>query len=638
MNSCKSSLPKDVTLSDSPDDYTIWHQILSPPLNNTKSKAFLREFLSGFTVALAQVPEAVAFAFTAGVDPIVGLQAAWIICLITALFGGAPGSISGATGAIAVVLPEFVEEHGVGFLFITIIIMGMIEIVLGLVGVGKLVRLIGAPVMIGFCNGLAIVIFLAQFHSFKHECEANYDGPFKGCWLEGDVIAWQCGIILVTMLTIVYIPKLTKSFPPSLAGIIVGTILEFAVVRPVGNETPLVEDLASVKGTFPKLIWFDDQYSGIPNFFEANTWSTAFPTALTLAVIGLVESLLTMQLVSEITRKKSSAMKECLAQGVANVVVGMFGGMGGCAMIGQSMINVKSGGVTRISSSVAGIFLLVIILAAYKLINLIPTASLAGVMFMVVIGTFDWGSLQLMFHSALPLKYRKHPKLNAHQKIKRADALVIAVVTIVAVLVNLAVAVAAGVLLSAVFFSWDQKDVFEVKTFLVDVETEDNKGEKPDEVKKIYRIHGPLFFGTAQEFEKSFDAVEDPKMVEVHLENAHITDYSALASLNKIANRYKEQEKVLVLKNVQPQAMKVIRKAKHIMFVYDMDQEEEKNEEYFEAMEIDPKFYDAAHVRYKNSEEAMLKLDKKEEEKTDVESRAETASTKSEDEKPLSKV
>jgi SulP family sulfate permease len=385
---------------DDPFFYNTWRKILSRPMIKPKWQALLRELLSGLTVSLAQVPEAVAFAFTAGVPPLVGLQAAWIVGLIDAVGGGAPGMVSGATGALAVVLPQFVEDNGIGFLFIAVLLMGIIQLIFAAVGGAKLVKLIGHPVMIGFCNGLAIVIFAAQFHSFKYlyfcqgscsgdpsassTCVETTEAPnktFVKCpvWITGATAGWQALEVLATMAIIFLLPKCTKAFPPSLAGIVLGTVIEHAIVRTTGYRTPTVKDMGSLEGSFPVPIWLDSQYTNqIPPLDQLSTYTTALPISATLAVIGLVESLMTLQLVGEITEKKPNPHRESFAQGIANVVTGIFGGMGGCAMIGQSMINVKSGGVTRISTSFAASFLLVIILAAYPLINLIPVASLAG--------------------------------------------------------------------------------------------------------------------------------------------------------------------------------------------------------------------------------------------------------------------
>ena len=591
-------------------------------------------------MALAQVPEAVAFSFTAGVDPIIGLQAAWMMCFITAILGGAPGMISGATGAIAVVLPAFVAEHGLGFLFVAIILMGIIQMIFGLLGAGKLVKLIGAPTMLGFVNGLAIVIFLAQFHTFKEECSSHEessdshalrkidynqsnarrvlsaDGPFQGCWLDYQTILWQCLLIICTMLTIYLLPKLTKAFPASLAGIILATALEFALIRPLNFETPLVEDLASVKGAFPIPVWLDSQYSSVdfPSFFDIKTYKICLPVSLTLAVIGLVESLLTLQLVSEVTRKKGEPKRECLAQGVANVITGILGGMGGCAMIGQSMINVTSGGITRISSAVAGLFLLIILLAAYPLINLIPIAGLTGVMFMVVIGTFDWNSLKLIFSSAMPLKLRSHPKLHSHSKVKRTDVVIIIVVTVVAVLVNLAVAVAAGVLISTVVFTWDQKDVFYVYPVDNDQNENDSKKKQSSTKLKVYKMYGPLFFGTSQTFEASFNPKQEGKdvgIVELDVSSGSLCDYSAIVSINKVAQQHKACGKIFKLRNVNQKCMEQLRKAKHLVFTYDRELGTEENDSLLRAMEIDSledirTYYSASNIRVHNDGEFQV--------------------------------
>mmetsp|Transcript_4320 Transcript_4320/g.5006 ORF Transcript_4320/g.5006 Transcript_4320/m.5006 type:complete len:631 (+) Transcript_4320:178-2070(+) len=602
------------------NDYNRWYTILSRPYSRAKGRAFLREFLSGVTVSLAQVPEAVAFAFTAGVDPIVGLQAAWIMCLLTGLFGGAPGMISGATGALAVVLPAFIDEFGVGYLFYAVIMMGIIQTILGLIGAGKLVRLIGTPVMIGFVDGLAIVIGLAQFHSFKGDCPSDNStdsdlrllsaggGNSDSCWLDGATLGWQFFLVVVTMLTVWLLPRLTTALPSSLAGILLATAFEFALVRPTGFSTPLVEDLASVEGSFPIPIWLDNEYKNLlPSLADSETWKACLPIAVTLAVIGLVESLMTLQLVGDITQKEVFPRQECLAQGFANIVTGMFGGMGGCAMIGQSMINVKSGGWTRISSATAGTMLLLILLVAYPLINKIPIAALAGVMFMVVIGTFEWGTFRLLFDALMPAKWRN--KTNRHSKVKRSDVFIIVLVTVIAVVLNLAYAVGAGIALSAIIFAWDRGNAFvsnhvylnsELKPIQNEdassVETEELVTENESPYVKIYQMSGPLFFGSAQAFENNFDYKNDPERVEIHFDKCDLCDYTALASINNVAQRYKELGKELKVRRVNAKSMKALRKAKNLMFVYDKTATDEDNETELLNMEtVESKILESLH-------------------------------------------
>ena len=343
-------------------------------------KDYRTEILSGLTVALALVPEAVAFAFVAGVQPLVGLYAAFIICLITSIFGGRPGMISGATGALAVVMVSLVTQHGVQYLFAAVILMGIIQFLAGALRLGKFIRIIPHPVMLGFVNGLAIVIFLAQLGQFKTITPIG-----EMTWLNGNQLYVMLGLVATTMVVIHFIPKLTKSIPAPLSGI--GVV--FALTYFFGIETKSVGDIASISGGLPTF--------AIPKIpFTLETFKIIFPYALTLAGIGLIESLLTLSLVDEITETQGKNSRECMAQGTANIVTGLFGGMGGCAMIGQSMINIKSGARQRLSGIVAALFLIFFIVVAAPLIEIIPIAALVGVMFMVVIGTFAWSSIRIM--------------------------------------------------------------------------------------------------------------------------------------------------------------------------------------------------------------------------------------------------
>ena len=361
-----------------------------PDLNfmNNEGLTFSRartELLSGLTVALALVPEAVAFAFVAGVHPLVGLYAAFLVGLITAIFGGRPGMISGATGALAVVMVALVAEHGVEYLFATVVLMGLLQIVFGVMQWGKFIRLVPHPVMLGFVNGLAIVIFLAQLTQFKvpGTAEISGHGSSGGEWLSGNSLYMMLALVVLTMLIIYIMPRITRIIPSPLAGIgIVACIVIF-----FGLDVPRVGDMASIQGTLPPF-----HVPSVPLNLE--TLEIIFPYAVILAAIGLIESLLTLNLVGEMTGKRGGSSQECIAQGLANTATGFFGGMGGCAMIGQSMINVKSGGRTRIAGISAALFLLVFILVGAPIIEMIPLAALVGVMFMVVIGTFAWNSLR----------------------------------------------------------------------------------------------------------------------------------------------------------------------------------------------------------------------------------------------------
>ena len=401
------------------------------PVKEFTPQRIKTELLSGLTVALALVPEAVAFAFVAGVHPLVGLYAAFIVGLITAVFGGRPGMISGATGALAVVMVSLVSQHGVEYLFATVVLMGILQILAGIFRLGKFIRLVPHPVMLGFVNGLAIVIFMAQLSQFKTTAP---DG--SQVWMEGIPLILTMALVTLTMSIIWVFPKITKIIPAPLAGI--GIVAALVILS--GIDVPRVGDLASIKGGLPAF-----HLPSVPLSIE--TLRIIFPYALILAAIGLIESLLTLNLVGEITGRRGGASQECLAQGAANTVTGFFGGMGGCAMIGQSMINVKSGGRTRLSGIAAAIFLLVFIMFASGLIEQIPLAALVGVMFMVVIGTFAWNSLTILMR--IPL----------------TDALVIGLVTIVTVMSDLAIAVVVGVIVSALAYSWNASKRIHAKSY-----------------------------------------------------------------------------------------------------------------------------------------------------------------------------
>ncbi len=485
------------------------------------------ELLAGLTVALALVPEAVAFSFVAGVHPLVGLYAAFIVGLITAIIGGRPGMISGATGALAVVMVALVAQHGVEYLFATVVLMGIMQILAGVFHLGKFIRLVPHPVMLGFVNGLAIVIFLAQLSQFKTRTPDGAE-----VWMSGMPLYIMLGLVVLTMLIIWLMPKITKFIPAPLAGI---GIVAFIVIF-FGIDVPRVGDLASIKGGLP-------QFSIPMVDLNLETLKIIFPYAVILAAIGLIESLLTLNLVGEITGRRSGASKECVAQGVANTVTGFFGGMGGCAMIGQSMINVKSGGRTRLSGISAALFLLVFILFASGLIEQIPLAALVGVMFMVVIGTFAWRSLVIL------------------RKIPLIDALVILLVTVVTVEHDLAVAVVVGVIVSALAYAWSN-----AKRIHAHIET-NKKGAK------IYKIQGPLFFGSVEGFSEIFHPETDPELVIVDFINSRVADQSALQAIEDLAKKYKKQDKVLQLRHLTQDCHRLLKRAGQLMVDSDDDPE-----------------------------------------------------------------
>ncbi|MEM7069853.1 MAG: SulP family inorganic anion transporter [Pseudomonadota bacterium] len=483
------------------------------------------EILSGLTVALALVPEAVAFAFVAGVHPLVGLYAAFIVGLITAIFGGRPGMISGATGALAVVMVSLVATHGVEYLFATVVLMGILQILAGIFRLGKFIRLVPHPVMLGFVNGLAIVIFMAQLSQFKEKAP---DG--SEVWMNGMPLALTLALVALTMAIIWIFPRMTKIIPAPLAGIgIVSLLVIFA-----GLDVPRVGDLASIQGGLPAF-----HIPMVP--INLDTLEIIFPYAVILAAIGLIESLLTLNLVGEITGRRGGASQECIAQGAANTITGFFGGMGGCAMIGQSMINVKSGGRTRISGTSAALFLLAFILFASSLIEQIPLAALVGVMFMVVIGTFAWQSLTIL------------------RRIPLTDAFVILLVTVVTVLSDLAIAVVVGVIVSALAYSWNASKRIHAKTSIC------------DDGAKVYEIEGPLFFGSTEGFAELFDAKNDPDRVIVDFMSSRVVDQSALQAIEDLASKYHANDKSLQLRHLSKDCHSLLKRAGQLLVDSDDD-------------------------------------------------------------------
>ncbi|WP_170441536.1 SulP family inorganic anion transporter [Ruegeria arenilitoris] len=492
------------------------------------------ELLSGLTVALALVPEAVAFAFVAGVHPLVGLYAAFLVGLITALIGGRPGMISGATGALAVVMVALVAQHGVEYLFATVVLMGILQIIAGAMHWGRFIRLVPHPVMLGFVNGLAIVIFLAQLGQFKvpGTMENTGHGMSGGEWLSGMQLYTMLGLVALTMAVIWVMPRITRIVPAPLAGIVVVA----ALVIGMGLDVPRVGDLASIEGGLPKF-----HIPMVPLTWE--TFEIILPYAVILAAIGLIESLLTLNLVGEITGKRGGASQECIAQGTANVVTGFFGGMGGCAMIGQSMINVKSGGRTRIAGIAAALFLLLFILVGSPLIEQIPLAALVGVMFMVVIGTFAWNSFNIL------------------RKVPLTDAFVIVLVTVVTVMEDLAVAVVVGVIVSALAYAWNNAK----RIHAVTRDSETEKGAK------VYEIKGPLFFGSSEGFVELFDVQNDPETVIVDFADSRVVDQSALQAIENIAAKYEAAGKRVMLRHLSRDCHKLLKKAGHLMVDSDDD-------------------------------------------------------------------
>lgn len=474
------------------------------------------EILSGLTVALALVPEAVAFAFIAGVEPLVGLYAAFMVGLITSVFGGRPGMISGATGAMAVVMVALVADHGVEYLFAAVILTGVIQLLAGLFRLGKFIRMVPYPVMLGFVNGLAIVIFLAQLGQFK---TTGADGAAQ--WLTGMPMVTMLGLTGLTMAVIYLMPKVTNKFPAPLAGILVTAAV--ALLIP-GIDTRTVGDLADIAGGFP-----DFHFPTVP--MNAETLAVIFPYALALAAIGLIESLLTLTLIDELTETRGRNSRECMAQGAANICSGLTGGMGGCAMIGQSMINIKSGGRGRLGGICAAVFLLCFIMFASSYIEMIPLAALTGVMFMVVIGTFEWSSLRII------------------RKIPRTDAFVLILVSAVTVFTDLAVAVVTGVIVSALAFAWES-----ARSIYAETVSDDGK-------RKVYRLHGQLFFASIEDFKTLFDPKNDPEDVVIDFSLSRVWDHSALEAIDALAERYIRNGTRLHLRGLSTDCAGLLHKA-----------------------------------------------------------------------------
>jgi len=497
------------------------------PKDGASFSLFRVEILAGLTVALALVPEAIAFAFVAGVTPLSGLYAAFIVGLITALVGGRPGMISGATGALAVVMVALVADHGSQYLFATVVLMGILQLIAGVFKLGKFIRMVPQPVMLGFVNGLAIVIGISQLSQFK---TVNSFGD--SVWIEGDMLMYSIIFVVLTMYIIWLLPKITKLLPSTLVGILVTTIL----VLVLKIDIPSVGDLASVRGGLPNF-----SFPSVP--INTETLKIIFPYAFILASIGLIESLLTLNLVGEITNKRGGASQECLAQGLANTVTGFFGGMGGCAMIGQSIINVKSGGRTRIAGIAAALFLLSFILYASRYIEMIPIAALVGVMFMVVIGTFAWNSLKILFF------------------VPRSDALVTVLVTVVTVLEDLAVAVIVGVIVSALVFAW--KSASRIRAI--------ERLSKTEKGAKVYEIEGPLFFSSTNSFIEIFDPDNDPKVVIIDFARSKVIDQSALKAIEDIADKYNSFGKKVKLRHLTRDCHKLLSRAGQLVVDSDDD-------------------------------------------------------------------
>ena len=479
------------------------------------------EILAGLTVAMTMIPESLSFAILAGFPPLVGLYGAFIMGLITAIFGGRPGLISGGAGATVIVLIALMKSHGLEYVFGAVALAGVIQILVGLLKLGKFIRLVPQPVMFGFVNGLAIVIFLSQLEQFKMTNSASAE------WLTGTPLLIMAGLVTLTIGIVILLPKITRKIPASLAAI----MIVFAIVTVFGIDTKKVEDIASVSGSLPPF--------HIPNIpLDLETLQIIFPYALIMAAVGLTEGLLTLNLVDEITGSKGNSNRECVAQGSANILNGFFYGMGGCPMIAQTLVNLSAGARARLSGIVAALTILVIILVGAPVIGKLPMAALTGVMIMVAIGTFEWTSLKI---------FKRMPK---------SDIFVMVVVTIITVFLhNLALAVLVGVIISALVFAWDNAKRIRARKHV------DENGVKH------YEIYGPLFFGSVTAFAEKFDVKNDPHEIIIDFAESRVADMSAIEALNSITNRYHKAGKTVRLQHLSPDCRSLLKNAEAIIDV-----------------------------------------------------------------------
>lgn len=479
---------------------------------------YKNEVLSGLTVALALVPEAVAFALIAGLPPLTGLYAAFMMGLVTSILGGRPGMISGATGAVAVVIVSLVKMHGIEYVFAAVVLAGILQVSAGVLRLGKLMRLVPHPVIFGFVNGLAVIIFMSQLDQFKDA---------SGAWLTGSPLYILLALVLLTMLIIWGLPKLSKAIPASLVAILV----VFGLVVFFGIDTKTVGDIASIKGGFPPFHLPD-----VP--FSLETLKIVLPYSAIIAGVGLIESLLTLNIIDEITETRGRGNKEAVAQGAANILSGVFSGMGGCAMIGQSLINISSGARARLSGIVASVMLLVFIMFGSGLIEKLPMAALTGLMIMVSIGTFEWASFKTV------------------KRMPKSDIFVMVVVTLItAIIHNLAIAVLVGVILAALVFAWDNAKRIRARKSV------DENGVKH------YEIYGPLFFGSVTAFNEKFDVLNDPDEIIIDFEESRVVDMSAIEALNKITERYLKVGKKVHLKHLSADCKTLLKNAEEIIDV-----------------------------------------------------------------------
>lgn len=477
------------------------------------------EILAGLTVAMTMIPESLSFAILAGFPPLVGLYGAFIMGLITAVFGGRPGLVSGGAGATVIVLIALMQSHGLEYVFGAIALAGVIQIIVGLFKLGKFIRLVPHPVMFGFVNGLAVIIFMSQFEQFKQVTNGTSE------WLSGSPLLTMSALVALTIAIILIFPKITKTVPASLVAIIV----VFAVVVGFNIDTKQVVDIASVSGSLPPF-----HIPEIP--FTWETFMIILPYGAIMAAVGLTEGLLTLNLVDEITATKGNSNRECLAQGGANIANGFFYGMGGCPMIAQTLVNLSAGSRARLSGIVAALTILLIILVGAPIIELVPMAALTGVMIMVAIGTFEWASFK------------------AFTKMPKSDILVMVIVTLITIFLhNLALAVLVGVIISALIFAWESAKRIRARKYI------DENGVKH------YELFGPLFFGSTTAFAEKFDINNDPNEIIIDFTESRISDMSAIDAVNKITERYAKVGKKVHLKHLSPDCIDLLKNAEAII-------------------------------------------------------------------------
>ncbi|GAA4912500.1 SulP family inorganic anion transporter [Mucilaginibacter defluvii] len=486
---------------------------------------YKNEIFAGLTVAMTMMPESLSFAILAGFPPLVGLYAAFIMGLVTSIFGGRPGLISGGAGATVVVLIALMKSNGIEYVFAAVALAGTIQILVGVFKLGKFVRLVPQPVMYGFVNGLAIIIFMAQLNQFKTIING------QETWLSGTPLLIMGALVALTIAIVFIFPRITKAFPPSLVAIIV----VFAIVLGFGIETKTVKDIASVSGGFPPF-----HIPAVP--LNWGTLKIIFPYALIMAGVGLTEGLLTLNLVDEITATRGNSNRECIAQGSANILNGFFFGMGGCPMIAQTLVNLTAGARARLSGIIASLTILMIILFGAPVIEKLPMAALTGVMIMVAIGTFEWVSLRII------------------NKMPRQDIFVGILVAVITVwLHNLALAVLIGVIISALVFAWESAKRIRARKYV------DEAGVKH------YEIYGPLFFGSVTAFTEKFDVDSDPTKVIIDFKDSRVADMSGIEALNKLTDRYKKAGKTLHLKHLSDDCRTLLRNAEDVIEVNIME-------------------------------------------------------------------